>query len=306
MKACPRPGRPMPHRRAPPCSRCRPAPCPCAPPPRHRAAGGRRRQLPHHRRLRRLRLGHRRLAGRPGRTPPGAGGPARRHHPRPAARGAGAAPARRGGALRCAALDIADAAQLRALVDRLGPEQPPLKGVLHTAGVLDDTLVTDLDAARLAAVFEPKARGAVLASLDADRQRRPGQLRGGQCLPGRSRRIPPGADCTPPASIGARWPTPGGPRPSARCRSTHGASASKPSPPTDATRTLERRGGPRLGRHAGSAVTDRRAAAASWRCWPNEWAALLAPYHRACPSTASRWPHARCHTRASSAHHDFR
>ena len=56
--------------------------------------------------------------------------------------------------------DIADGAQVAALLGRLRTGGRPLRGVLHAAGVLDDALVTDIDPARARAVRDPKVLGA--------------------------------------------------------------------------------------------------------------------------------------------------
>ncbi|NOS88758.1 MAG: SDR family NAD(P)-dependent oxidoreductase, partial [Methylococcaceae bacterium] len=59
-----------------------------------------------------------------------------------------------------AAADIADEAQVVALLTRIEAQMPPLKGVFHAAAVLDDAPIADLDAARMAKVFGAKALGA--------------------------------------------------------------------------------------------------------------------------------------------------
>ncbi|MFJ2788649.1 MULTISPECIES: type I polyketide synthase [unclassified Streptomyces] len=58
------------------------------------------------------------------------------------------------------ACDVADRAALGALLDGV-PAAHPLTGVVHTAGVLDDGVVTALTAARLARVLRPKADAAL-------------------------------------------------------------------------------------------------------------------------------------------------
>ncbi|KIF03588.1 hypothetical protein PL81_23390, partial [Streptomyces sp. RSD-27] len=54
-----------------------------------------------------------------------------------------------------AACDAADRTALAALLDRI-PAEHPLSAVVHTAGVLDDGLLTAQDPARLEAVLRPK------------------------------------------------------------------------------------------------------------------------------------------------------
>ncbi|GAA2718351.1 MULTISPECIES: SDR family NAD(P)-dependent oxidoreductase [Streptomyces] len=57
------------------------------------------------------------------------------------------------------ACDIADRAQLERALDTV-PAQHPLTAVIHTAGVLDDGVITSLTAQRLAAVLRPKVDAA--------------------------------------------------------------------------------------------------------------------------------------------------
>ncbi|MEU6569484.1 type I polyketide synthase [Streptomyces parvulus] len=60
-----------------------------------------------------------------------------------------------GAAVTVAACDVSDREQTAALLARI-PDQHPLRGVVHTAGVLDDGVIGALDAQRLAKVFAPK------------------------------------------------------------------------------------------------------------------------------------------------------
>ena len=66
-----------------------------------------------------------------------------------------------GATVRVAACDVADRAGLAALLSEL-PEEQPLTGVVHAAGVLDDGVVTALTAERVDRVLQPKV-DAVLA-----------------------------------------------------------------------------------------------------------------------------------------------
>ncbi|NMM01960.1 SDR family NAD(P)-dependent oxidoreductase [Paraburkholderia sp. RP-4-7] len=59
-----------------------------------------------------------------------------------------------------AACDVTDAAALDALLSEIAARGTPLKGVLHSAMVIDDGLVRNLDDARFAAVLAPKLAGA--------------------------------------------------------------------------------------------------------------------------------------------------
>src|SRR5581483_2766138 len=63
--------------------------------------------------------------------------------------------------------DIADRAQLEALLESI-PEECPLRAVFHAAGVIDDGLVDALDLERVGAVLAPKAAAWHLHELTAD------------------------------------------------------------------------------------------------------------------------------------------
>ncbi|GGN45789.1 hypothetical protein GCM10012285_29740 [Streptomyces kronopolitis] len=65
-----------------------------------------------------------------------------------------------GAEVAVAACDIADRAALSGLLESVS-KQHPLTAVVHTAGVLDDTVVTSLTPQRLGAVLRPKADAAV-------------------------------------------------------------------------------------------------------------------------------------------------
>ncbi len=59
-----------------------------------------------------------------------------------------------------AAVDVSDEASLRAFVDALPDTAlPPVRGIIHTAGVLDDRTLMQLDDASLRAVLRPKVAG---------------------------------------------------------------------------------------------------------------------------------------------------
>ncbi|MGF6933100.1 NADPH:quinone reductase-like Zn-dependent oxidoreductase/acyl carrier protein [Paraburkholderia sp. UCT70] len=65
-----------------------------------------------------------------------------------------------GAQVRTVACDVTDAAALDALLADLAQRGTPLKGVLHSAMVIDDGLVRNLDDERFAAVLAPKVAGA--------------------------------------------------------------------------------------------------------------------------------------------------
>ena len=66
-----------------------------------------------------------------------------------------------GASIHLAAADVADEDGLRAFLDRWQEEgYPPIRGVAHAAGALDDRTLLRLDAASMAAVWRPKVEGA--------------------------------------------------------------------------------------------------------------------------------------------------
>jgi NADPH:quinone reductase-like Zn-dependent oxidoreductase/acyl carrier protein len=67
---------------------------------------------------------------------------------------------RRGIVVLAEKCDIADAGGVEKLFGEIRTTMPRLSGVIHSAMVLDDTIIGNLDAARLDRVFEPKVRGA--------------------------------------------------------------------------------------------------------------------------------------------------
>ncbi|MFI5468797.1 type I polyketide synthase [Streptomyces cacaoi] len=81
----------------------------------------------------------------------------------PAAEGAGELAAELtalGANVTVTAVDVADRAQLAALIDAV-PAEHPLTAVVHSAGVLDDGVLTALTPSRLDAVFRPKLDAAL-------------------------------------------------------------------------------------------------------------------------------------------------
>ncbi len=66
----------------------------------------------------------------------------------------------KGATVRVARADVADAGQVAAVLDEVRRSMPPLRGVFHLAGVLDDAILAQQTAERFAAVMAPKVQGA--------------------------------------------------------------------------------------------------------------------------------------------------
>ena len=58
-----------------------------------------------------------------------------------------------------AAADIASPTELKAVLSRIAASEFPLRGVIHSAGVIDDAVLADLDWTRVNAVLSPKVTG---------------------------------------------------------------------------------------------------------------------------------------------------
>lgn len=56
--------------------------------------------------------------------------------------------------------DVSSQADVEAALKEIGGTMPPLRGIIHAAGTLDDGMLTELDAERFAKVMRPKAAGA--------------------------------------------------------------------------------------------------------------------------------------------------
>ena len=56
-------------------------------------------------------------------------------------------------------IDVSDESALRALLNLIRRDGPPLRGVVHSAGVLDDAGLIQQNPGRFARVFAPKVRG---------------------------------------------------------------------------------------------------------------------------------------------------
>src|SRR5262249_42961475 len=59
-----------------------------------------------------------------------------------------------------AKLDVSDAAAVESFIETLRSKNPPLRGVLHAAGVIEDGSISTQDWSRFAGVLRPKAFGA--------------------------------------------------------------------------------------------------------------------------------------------------
>ena len=68
----------------------------------------------------------------------------------------------RGATVFTAAIDVADEAQMGQLFDHLRATFPPLRGVIHAAGVVSTLTTVDADLADLRATFRPKVGGALV------------------------------------------------------------------------------------------------------------------------------------------------
>ncbi|MCU1647868.1 MAG: ppsC 2 [Nocardia sp.] len=72
-------------------------------------------------------------------------------------------------AVRSYQADVADAESLAGVLDSIRSEMPPLRGIFHAAGVLDDATILGLDADQVERVLRPKIDGARhLDALTAD------------------------------------------------------------------------------------------------------------------------------------------
>jgi phthiocerol/phenolphthiocerol synthesis type-I polyketide synthase C len=56
--------------------------------------------------------------------------------------------------------DVTREEQVTSVLDRINDSMPPLRGIIHAAGILDDGLLLNLDQERLSAVMAPKVEGA--------------------------------------------------------------------------------------------------------------------------------------------------
>jgi aryl carrier-like protein len=61
--------------------------------------------------------------------------------------------------VQAAQADVSDAAQLGAVLHAMRAEMPPLRGILHAAGAIDDAMLAELGLSRFDPVMAPKVRG---------------------------------------------------------------------------------------------------------------------------------------------------
>src|SRR5262249_31475110 len=66
------------------------------------------------------------------------------------------------GAIHVVAADVARDEDVRRLIHTIRNELPPLKGIVHSAGVLDDGILAQLDWDRFAPLFQPRVYGSWL------------------------------------------------------------------------------------------------------------------------------------------------
>lgn len=77
----------------------------------------------------------------------------------------------RGAAVTTPSVDVADHGQMSELIDTIDSTMPPLRGLFHLAGVLEDGIILHQNRERLSKVLQPKVQGAWnLHTLTADRQ----------------------------------------------------------------------------------------------------------------------------------------
>ena len=67
---------------------------------------------------------------------------------------------RRGIRVLARACDVTDRAALEGLLEEIARDMPPLRGVVHSAMVIDDGLIRDMSTAQIHGVMAPKVLGA--------------------------------------------------------------------------------------------------------------------------------------------------
>lgn len=84
-----------------------------------------------------------------------------RRSPREAAQKAIAAMMKSGAQIQVVQTDVADGVEVTSLLERINKDLPPLRGILHAAGVLEDGLLKNLSWAQFSEVLAPKVAGAM-------------------------------------------------------------------------------------------------------------------------------------------------
>lgn len=93
-----------------------------------------------------------------------------RHEPSPAARDAIARMEKSGAHVLISQADITERVETEAVFAEVERSMPPLRGIVHAAGVLDDRTLLEMDAPRFMSVLAPKVTGAFhLHSLTIDK-----------------------------------------------------------------------------------------------------------------------------------------
>lgn len=83
-----------------------------------------------------------------------------RNQPGPDATGRIAEMKRAGAQVNVIGADISDARQVAGILDDIDRELPPLRGIIHAAGLLDDGILVNLTRERFSRVMAPKVKGA--------------------------------------------------------------------------------------------------------------------------------------------------
>src|SRR5262249_9402991 len=65
-----------------------------------------------------------------------------------------------GADVRCFSADVADDANVQRILQDIATAMPPLKGVIHAAGIIDDGLLSQQSWERFEVVMAPKVQGA--------------------------------------------------------------------------------------------------------------------------------------------------
>src|SRR5690606_2916444 len=55
--------------------------------------------------------------------------------------------------------DVSKQADVKRVIEELGESMPPLRGIIHAAGILDDGVISQQSPARFASIMGPKVQG---------------------------------------------------------------------------------------------------------------------------------------------------